>query len=207
MRYLRVKLVGLALSLCLSACATPSSQSPHDNLALNLAQMMQGRFEAPLEGPESGFLDHRISLPALGEGQWIYHQVNKGTEAVLYRQRVLQLLPEEDGSVRQVTYRLKNETNFANLWDTDKSISRKDLIPAFTTGCEQIWEKEATLWVSEIDPQNCVIDSKHGGRKIGIASRARLSADSLQQGEAGYKPDGTFLWGTPEGEWITLERQ
>ncbi|MEM9879547.1 MAG: hypothetical protein AAF862_09770 [Pseudomonadota bacterium] len=78
-----------------------------------LAAAMVGSFETKPGDPDNNFLDQRAALAPLGPGQWVYLQLNSGPTRKLYRQRVLQLTNQADGTVLQKAWTFKSPGLFA----------------------------------------------------------------------------------------------
>ena len=189
-----------ALSLlCLSglaACSGQAASGAKASGAQGLAADMAGVFA------NERITDARTPIAPLGEGAWLYYQVDR--EGAVYRQRVLHLEDGPAGTVRQTAYSLSEPERFAGLADRP---TRAALQMDFTPGCEMIWRKGDDGWSGAVDPQNCTIFSERRQTSLRIGARSELAGDRLRMGESGYQMDGRYLWGSRPGEWLELTRQ
>jgi len=180
--------------------------SPEPDKAIDLAAMMEGQFASLPTDPDNNFQDRRTRIPALGEGEWLYYQINTGADLKVYRQRVIQLIDKSSGIVEQNAYTLEGQENFIDAGKNNIAISLGDLTPAFTEGCAQIWTWDSGRWEGLVDHKTCTIYSTRRERDIGIGAQARLTEYALFQAEAGYELDGTKIFGTEDGDFIELRR-
>lgn len=192
----------------LTAIGLLASCSPEPNRAADLADMMEGQFASLETDTENNFRDRRTKIASLGEGEWLYSQINTGAENKVYRQRVIQLMDVKKGIVEQRAYTLNAEENFVDAGQKSIAISFEDLTPAFAEGCAQIWtwERNSGIWNGLVNHETCTIYSTRREKDIGIGARAKVTGDALFQAEAGYELDGTQIWGTKDGEFIELRR-
>jgi len=184
-------IIGFAATLMLTACATAPSIDTAD-----LAEFMEGHFIAGEPGVKTYFHDKRVRIVPLGDGEWLYYQINRGADDSVYRQRVLHLEPLKNGQVQQTAYTLKSPEKFSDMGQVLKTIALDDLDTAFTEGCEMIWTAAESGWDGKVDPQDCVIFSERRQSELRIGSKSKLTKAGLRQGESGYQLDGTYLWGT-----------
>ncbi|MFK8053266.1 MAG: chromophore lyase CpcT/CpeT [Woeseiaceae bacterium] len=199
----------ILFSLAMTGCATSEEAS----ILGDLAAMMEGDFISTTSGDESQFIDRRRRLVALGDGEWIYWQVNTGTDRKLYRQRVLQLTTDSTGRIEQTTFSLAAKKDHRDLIaDADRlaSITVGDLTTSLNNGCQLFWTRsqdtEEILWRGIVSPDQCVISSKRRGQDIRIGAESVLSGRELWQAERGFDLAGQLLWGTPPGEFNRLTR-
>lgn len=196
-----------AVLIVLGACTTtPAPDTPIDPVTRLAADLAGSYNRAPVDTAEP-LRDRRIRLSPLGAGEWIYYQVNEGTDLeTVYRQRVLHLQGRDDGTIAQVAYTLKTPEQFQALDAPLSALTLSDLDSAFTEGCEMIWIEMPNGWAGRVDPGRCVIFSERRDMEIRIGSRADLIGNRLRQAESGYDMDGVQLWGSEDGEWLTLYR-
>ena len=195
-----------ASALFLAACSAGAPDSPSEQLAAAMA----GEYVS-VPGQSGNVLrDRRFRLKGADwqDGVWLYYQINRGpTRAAqdeVYRQRVLHLVDRPDGSVAQTAYTLADPKAFA-AFGLDK-LTKADLASAMAEGCELIWRGESRNWTGVVDPDTCIIDSQRRQTRLRIGSRSELYGDTLRQSESGYAMDGSYLWGSKQGEFLVLER-
>lgn len=195
----------LALSaVALSACATLSEVSPDEALAADMA----GTFETAI-GTDEAMRDRRFRLTPLGDGEWLYYQVNHKADLSVYRQRVLQLEPLADGRVRQSAWTVKEAEAHVDLWrnaDAVAALDLDDLSTGLEEGCAQIWERIDTGWTGTVDPATCIITSKRRGTEIRIGADSKLTETTLELAERGFNLEGEQMWGTEPGSYHSLAR-
>lgn len=197
---LRLETLG---ALAWLALAAPAGAQDHGG-AGELVKLLGGVFAGRDSHDQTYLRDWRQEIAPLGEGRWLYFRRDRNGE--VYRERIVQLLDRPDGSVVQETWRLPKgdvPLTAARL----RVLARSDLSGESLGDCPHVWRKEASDWRSEVDPQTCVIHSDRRGTDIRIGSESRLSATQLIEAERGFALDGTLLWGTPLGEFATMERQ
>ena len=202
-----VSAVGILLS-------TPSAAENGDSSAAQLASSMVGTFATRADAPGTAFADFRASLPTMGDGQWIYFQRNQGADMQVYRQRVLQLIDQPDGSVSQITYTIAEPERFATAPQDAAALAplnSADLTALLNEGCEQLWrydaDRDGGSWIGRVNPDSCTIYSQRRQTEIRIGSETRLTGDALYEAERGFDLEGNQLWGTPAGEYSTIYRQ
>ncbi|MGB3456249.1 MAG: chromophore lyase CpcT/CpeT [Litorimonas sp.] len=200
-----IRTAPLTSLLLLCACAS----SPQTNAAdTRLAEAMEGIYVRPASPEAEPLHDMRMRIDPLGPGEWLYYQVNEGEDlSEVYRQRVLQLRAAGPGRVVQTAYTVAQPERFAGTTRRFDTLSREDLDPALGGGCEMIWTRSGAVWSGRVDPDRCTIVSRRRGTELRIGARAELTQDGLRQAETGYRIDGTFLWGSQDGEWLSLRRE
>lgn len=174
------------------------------------ALLVDRHFRTAETDTENIVLDRRIRLNnPLGNGIWFYAQLNTGQDLKLYRQRLNQLTLSADGNaIIQTSYVLKEPQKFVDTWTKAEllnDLNSEDYKPFFENGCEQVWKKTAGgSWYGRVNPDSCTIQSKRRNKQIRIESEGLLSTEQYQTNERGFEMDGTFLWGTKPGEYISL---
>jgi len=191
----------------LGACTTtPVPDTPVDPVT-RLAADLAGTYNRAPSDTAEPLRVRRVRLSPLGAGEWIYYQVNEGVDLEkVYRQRVLHLQARDDGTIAQVAYTLNTPEQFQGLDAPLSALKLSDLDSPFTGGCETIWVEMPNGWAGRVDPGRCVIFSERQDMDIRIGSRADLIGNRLRQAESGYDMDGVRLWGSEDGEWLTLYR-
>lgn len=174
-----------------------------------LARLLAGRFEGRDSAGNVDLADFRAAIPPLGEGEWLYFQ--REQDGAVYRQRVIQLLPQGDGSVAQVTWTLGDPAQFADALRNPAilaSLDAGDLTEGRAPDCPFTWTRDAdgNGWRGLVDPAACVISSQRRSERIRIGAESRLTVHALAEAERGFALDGALLWGTPEGDFARLER-
>lgn len=190
-----------------------AGDSAHDSTEISdLAALLFGRFEARAETPDDQMVDRRVRVPSDAlSGVWYYYQVNHRADWSVYRQRVNRLTLSDDGTtILQHTYTLKSPEDYVDIWDDPArlaALSEADFEPFLNDGCEQVWKRqEQGGWFGYVDPKTCRIFSTRRNKHIHIEAEAIVTDAYLKQTERGFNPDGSQLWGSKPGEFITLYR-
>ncbi|MEM7765490.1 MAG: chromophore lyase CpcT/CpeT [Pseudomonadota bacterium] len=200
--------------LFVSGCATTAEP----DIAQQLADLMVGDF-ASLPADRNQFVDRRRRLSALGEGHWVYLQLNSGSDRVLYRQRLLQLVAQSDGSILQRTYSLQHEADKRDLIEDSERLGTlvfDDLEPAMAEGCDMVWRAAnaspagasptSMRFRGVVSPDRCVIQSKRRNQPLAIGAETLLGVSAIWQAERGFDLQGNALWGSAPGEFNKLRR-
>lgn len=189
-----------------------------------LSSMLLGTFSSNENDADLIIVDRRFLLRNSAQSEdgsaWIYYQLNTGEDRKLYRQRIIQLVPQTDNTIIQKTFVPRELEKWVNAWQTPELLDTfqvTDVEPKFQQGCDQIWriqesesglkEDEPQVWLAYVDPNTCKIYSKRRKSTIGIESESILSDSMLQQTERGFDAQGNQLFGTKPGEFITLIKQ
>lgn len=201
---MQMRLSALLAASVVAGCVSTTPVSAPQTLASDMA----GTYETAI-GSEDAMRDRRVRLAPLGDGAWVYYQVNHKADLSVYRQRVLQLLPLPDGRVAQSAWTINAPEALVDLWDKPEvqaELSLEDLSPSMDDGCAQIWTKAEEGWDGLVDPETCVIDSSRRGTQIRIGAESKVTAASLSLAERGFSLDGEQLWGTAQGAYYVLDR-
>lgn len=192
----------IALLALLLLCVAPAFG---DDTLDALAAMMAGTFES--SAPDSPFADRRIRIVAPTIGEHVFYlQLNQNEAMDLYRQRILVLSRDEDQIITRA-YALQMPETFVDA-NTDDFVEFgwDDLKPFLGEGCEQVWERTDEGFRGYVDPETCVIISSRTGKPRGIEAETVLTQKRMLLVERGYDPDGNQLFGTPQGEFLELDR-
>ncbi len=207
------RLIRLAVLIWLAAgCAAPAPEQADPTA--ELAELMAGSYQT--SDVESGyFRDTRVRLPALGAGEWLYTQLNTGADQKLYRQRVLNLSPLNDGTgdVQQVAYSFRVPADFSEFLNEPKrwrQLRLEDLHLSFAAGCAMRWREPADAsrwrWLGEVSPETCRVYSQRRKSEIAIGAEAQLGVDALWQTERGFALTGEQLFGSGPDEYTRAYR-
>jgi len=202
----------LATSALLFVGATCLAETALDDLAA----LMQGSFDSHSPGTtthvpiDERIIDsrQRIVAPQIG-ALVVYLQLNRGANLDLYRQRILVLNAGADGTLSQQAFTLSEPEKFVDAKSGDdvlRNLSRGDLEPLLTAGCEQIWSRADAGFAGYVDPDQCVIISSRTGKPRRIEAESLLTADSLALAERGFDEDFNQLFGTPPGQHAVLHK-
>lgn len=199
------------VSAFLVGCVTAPVQTPAEptDPATRLAAMMAGDYQrADAEVRMSDPLrDRRVRVDSMGSGQWIYHQVNEGSNwNSVERQRILSLRTQPNGRVVQTTYSLTAPETYQAMGDSLSALTRGQLRPELGEGCEMIWIEMPNGWAGQVDPNRCLITSPTQRGELRMGARADLIGNRLRRAETGYDLDGNHLWGSEDGQWLVLYR-
>jgi len=199
-----------ALLGCDSVSESNKTHKVTDKELAEFAFLMNRDFQTPSDNKETIILDRRVLVESDNlKGFWFYTQLNTGAEKKLYRQRLAHITVSSDEThIVQKTYALNEPEKFENAWDKPALLTNmgsSDYESLFNEGCELIWTPAGNdQWDGNVDPKNCVIESKRRNKKIRIGSVSFLSQDLYQTSESGYEMDMTYLWGSKPGELIDL---
>ncbi|MEM7612097.1 MAG: chromophore lyase CpcT/CpeT [Pseudomonadota bacterium] len=204
------RLTTLFGALLLGGCA-PAVVAPQPEKSL--VMLLIGDFQTAADA-ETQLTDRRRALESLGDGDWLYLQLNSGADQKLYRQRVLQIARNAEGQVMQRTYALRSDADKRDLIADPARLSAlamEDLEPALAQGCEVVWRPAADdgpwSWVGEVDPELCIIYSERRQARIAIGAKTLLNESALWQSESGFDLQGNRLWGSAQDEYVQLQRQ
>lgn len=202
-------IVAIFLAIMSGGCATVPLEPPTVNPAARLAKAMAGDYGRAVTGNSvfAPLQDQRIKIDALGPGEWLYHQRNAGPDlAQITRRRVLSLKAQPDGRVVQTDYAVPVSQSPQTIEEWLATLTRDQLRPEMSTGCNMIWIEMPNGWSGQIDPGRCVITppTQSGERYLG--ARVNLIGPRLRTAETGYDGDGKRLWGEEDGQWVVLYR-
>lgn len=203
-----IKSMTVFLFAFLAACAQSIERKSELPAQKQLARAMVGTFEKDI-GTDSAMRDRRIPIEPLGAGEWLYIQVNHTRDLSVYRQRILQLLPLDDGRVEQITWTINHPERLVDLWDNPEqgsALNFDDLSLLLGEKCSQIWSHTEPVWYGLVDPQTCIVDSPRRGEQIRLGAEASLSQTSISLAERGYDLQGEQIWGTAQEQYYTLLR-
>jgi hypothetical protein len=183
-----------------------------------LAAFMEGAAATAPDDAENNFREVRrvISAPdgAPQSGAWVYLQLNTGAERTLYRQRVFHYTQGDDAAIIQHNYSFSEPAGFVDALSEPArldALSMDELTMALEPGCEVVWwldeENMELPWRGYVSPQDCSIFSSRRGSRIGIEGETRMGTEIIHQTERGYGEDGSVLFGTAPGEFITMIRE
>ncbi len=192
--------------------ASACSQQPTSPVSaeIALANLLTGKFVyAP--GSDDAFTDQRLRIPPLGPGEWLYLQINTGSENKIYRQRVLQFVYEPSSdTVLQRAYALRDPQAFVDVSAANGLPQSKDLEEALEDGCDMVWTREPQhsewLWRGLVDPGRCKIFSERRQTEIAIGADALVDSERLWQAERGFDLAGQQLFGSAPDEYLRLSR-
>ena len=187
-----------------------------DTALVELAGLMQGRFDSHLPGTTSSepvdqrIIDSRqpVAAPDIGS-LVVYLQLNRGADLGLYRQRILVFDEDADGNLLQHAYTLRDPAAFVDAEADDeilRTLSRDDIDPVFTEGCEQVWTRTDSGFRGYVDPKTCIIISSRTGKPRRIEAETLITPGQLTLVERGFDEDFTQLFGTPEGHTTLLHK-
>lgn len=199
------------LSLLVGSQLVVSGENLEHPDSIDLTKQLEGQFQTYESDTENRLADRRMRINPLGDGEWMYTQVNSGEELKLYRQRIMQFV-DTDFGVEQKAYKLVNPEDFVGLWnhpDKVESLTMESLEPYLDDGCNMLWNKAPDsefIWHGKIDHKVCTIYSERRQSKIHIGAESRISTAELQQTERGFDQQGEQLFGTDPGAFIRLQR-
>lgn len=152
-----------------------------------------------------------VSVPVLGE-HVVYAQINNDADpAKVYRQ-TLMVFGEDAGigQFRSRTVSFADEEANADIIDRLDDLAgmtAEDFVDRLPEGCSPNWQWRDSEYRMFIDPDDCVITSQYTGKKRHIQGTEFVSPEFIRSEESGYRPDGSMIFGLPEGVYYVYERR
>ena len=203
-------LASLLCILVLSACASTSRGPVEESLAPEhqLAGWMTGSFTSAAQAkidPENFFPVRMVMLPIWtdrADGPWLY--VEQAAEARLekpYRQRVYNLIADENGDVRSDVYALPGDLlKHAGCWNAQnplQGVTPENLV--LREGCTIYLERgDIGSFEGSTRGKGCV--SKLGNAAY-ATSEVTIRNGLLTSWDRGFDKDGKQVWGATEGPY------
>lgn len=173
----------------------------------------QHALQTTLPGAEPQFgllhLTRRVvAVPVLG-AQVVYAQINEGgADGPLYRQNFLVFSRSPDGAITSRAWRWHDADSAPALpgqLETLAGARADDFVPALPPGCDMRWQEEDGRFTGRIAAADCSVMSGRTGRPRGIRATEIVEQGRLLSEEAGFAPDGTMLFGLPDGIYYEFE--
>lgn len=200
------------ITLICGGCAHKSGDRSDDATAEALANLSRGAFRTVVTKRGIDYIEYRHPIASLGEGEWMYAQINNGPERALYRQSVYQLIDTAAGVI-QKEFEFRDADAFADLRRADGtlgSFTRADLEPAYKPGCDMRWQLDSAevgdTWEGRIDPKTCRVFSPPRGTDVALGATVYISKQSYRKRDSGYDLAGNVLWGGSPEHFIDLVR-
>lgn len=152
-----------------------------------------------------------VSAPALGE-HVVYAQINNDADpAKVYRQ-TLMVFSEDPGTgkIRSRTVSFADRDANADIiqrLDDLAEMNADDFVDSLPEGCSPAWDWRDGEYSMFIDPEDCVIISRRTGKPRHIQGTEFVGPDVIRNEESGYRPDGSMIFGLPEGVYYVYERR
>lgn len=155
------------------------------------------------------YLKRRVVVaPALG-AQVVYAQINEGAAGgPLYRQNLLVFTRAADGSISSRAWRWRDADGAAMLADRLELLvtaAADDFLPALPPGCDMRWEEQDGRFIGRIAAADCSVVSGRTDQPRGIRATEIVEPGRLRSEEAGFAPDGSLLFGLPDGVYYDFE--
>lgn len=143
-----------------------------------------------------------VAVPALG-AQVVYAQINEGgVDGPMYRQNFLVFRRDADGAITSRAWRWRDADGAAALpgrLGTLAGAGLEDFAPALPPGCDMRWQEQDGRFTGRIAAADCSVISGRTGQPRGIRATEIVEPGRLQSEEAGFAPDGSLLFGLPDG--------
>ena len=155
------------------------------------------------------YLQRRVvNVPALG-AQVVYAQISEGgADGPLYRQNFLVFGRDAGGAITSRAWRWQDADSAAALparLATLADASAEDFVPALPPGCDMRWEEEDGRFTGRIAAADCSVVSGRTGQSRGIRATEIVEPGRLRSEEAGFAPDGSLLFGLPDGVYYEFD--
>ena len=152
-----------------------------------------------------------VTAPALGE-HVVYAQINNDADpANVYRQTLMVFSEDPDtGQIRSRTVSFADPEANADIIDRLDDLSDMSpdaFVDSLPDGCAPAWNWRDGEYRMFIDPDACVIVSKYTGEPRHIQGTEFVSPDAIRNEESGYRPDGSMIFGLPDGVYYVYERR
>jgi hypothetical protein len=152
-----------------------------------------------------------VSVPVLGE-HVVYAQINNEADpADVYRQTLMVFSHDAgNGEFRSRTVSFAEPEANADILDRLDdlaSMTEDDFVDSLPAGCAPAWEWRDGEYRMFIDPDDCVITSQYTGKQRHIQGTEFVGPDVIRNEESGYRPDGSMIFGLPEGVYYVYERR
>lgn len=160
--------------------------------------------------PQFGLLHLKrrlVAVPALG-AQVVYSQINEGAaDGPLYRQNFLVFERDAGGAITSRAWRWRDAGSAAALPGQPGALAGAaagDFLPALPPGCDMRWQEEGRF-IGRIAAADCSVVSGRTGQPRGIRATEIIEPGRLRSEEAGFAPDGTLLFGLPDGVYYEFD--
>lgn len=205
------------LRICVIACLLFTSPAQAQTELDELLALLEGSYTSDgveqagdTEDPLLSDRHVRLSAPALG-AHVMYWQLNSGPEQRVYRQRVLVFeLGDEPGTVRQITWSLRDPSDFVDAWESPgrfSALTTDDLVQDLPPTCVQVWQRRDDSWYGRVDPAVCRVWSERRQAWRRIEGEALVTAETYLTAERGFDNDGAQVFGTAPDEYYVLQRR
>ena len=196
--------------------SVPASAADSGDLE-RLMRLLQGDFDnrAQFESQDGELIDHLglqrriVDVPALGD-HVVYAQINRRADASdIYRQTLMVFELADSGEIIANTWRFREADSFQDiLADPARlaTLTAGDFGQALPASCAQTWSVDGDGFVGRVDRESCEIISRRTGNPRRIQSTEFVHRDAIENEESGYRPDGSMIFGLPEGVYYRYER-
>lgn len=152
-----------------------------------------------------------VSVPVLGE-HVVYAQINNDADPTdVYRQTLMVFGDDAGtGQFRSRTVSFADPEANADIierLDDLASMAADDFVDRLPEGCAPNWEWRDGEYRMFIDPDDCVITSQYTGNQRHIQGTEFVGPNVIRNEESGYRPDGSMIFGLPEGVYYVYERR
>jgi hypothetical protein len=135
--------------------------------------------------------------PEAEDGIWLYVEQQVRGARSPYRQRVVRLVRDAGGTLRQMVYTIRDPSIYAGGWRVPGRfavLGRDEL--AYVAGCDNLFRLEGARFIGGTRARDCRNDYKGAAYMTSIAE---VGADGFTNWDRGFDVAGERVWGPPEG--------
>jgi CpeT protein len=181
------------------------------NTTEHLLSWMQGSFTSAEQAKaDTNYFEIELEMVSIWtdreDGPWLYvEQAVASYKSKPYRQRVYQLVTNEDGKYESVVWSLKNQSKFAGQWNNKKLLD--SLTPDSLTirkGCSVIldWNDKGYYEGSTFEDE---CESNLRGATY-ATSEVIVKEDRILSWDRGFNEKGEQVWGAEKGGYIFIKK-
>lgn len=196
---------GLAALTLLALAAVGCQTVPEvrrDAELVRLASYMIGTFDSSAQAAaDDAYLTvdlHAVEIwPDAEDGIWLYVEQQVRGARSPYRQRVVRLVRDASGTLRQQVYTIRDPSIYAGGWRVPGRfavLGRDEL--AYLAGCDNLLRPEGDRFVGGTRDRDCRNDYKGAAYMVSVAN---VGADGFSNWDRGFDADGELVWGPPSG--------
>jgi hypothetical protein len=204
----------VTLALVASACATaPAPNASLDGQLDQLEDLLVGDYFSSADGGaregRAIYMRVRQIAPPGGHERALYAEMrHDGPDGEYYRQLVYLFDESADRTEnRMLAHRFADASKASELINAPDLVATGGLAlsPPIDAACYTVWTPIEAGFEGYLDPERCIITGRRGDQRR-IEARTRITAESIDQFEAGYTLEGEQLFGNTDGRLYVWPR-